>query len=167
MNIGCSVIALGFFYMLGFALLFCGLRNAQRSTEAASWPATPGTLTHLTEHTAPSEEGDDAYAVKVRYIYSVAGKAYEGSCLAFGYMATSNHDVHAAIYQKLKEAKTIDVRYDPSDPGQCWLSYGVHRSIQITLVFASFLLIVVTCFALLSILFAREDHVLLDHLQVR
>jgi hypothetical protein len=66
-----------------------------------------------------------------------------------------------------RDAKTVAVRYDPSDPSVSCLSFGLHRSIQITLAFAVTWLLFVTGFTLLYWLFSLRDDVLLDNLLVQ
>lgn len=61
----------------------------------------------------------------------------------------------------------MSVRYDPSSPSVSCLSFGLHRSIQITLAFAVTWLLFVFGFTLLFWLFSRRDGVLLNNLSVQ
>ncbi|GIW85843.1 MAG: hypothetical protein KatS3mg108_0167 [Isosphaeraceae bacterium] len=164
--IGCFAVFISVFYAVGFGLLGYGLWSAWRSVHAAAWPTAPGTITHLAleEH---SGNEDTTYGVKVKYTYTVDGVAYEGSCLAFGYARSNRREAHEQIHRKLKEAKAVGVRYDPSEPSVSCLSFGLHRSIQFTLVFAVTWLLIVFGFTLLFWVFSRNDAVLLDNLSVQ
>jgi hypothetical protein len=163
---GCFTAFISIFYLVGFGLLGFGMWSARRSTQAATWPTAPGTITRLEVHENSDSDGS-TYEVKVQYTYTVDGVAYEGSRLAFGYAASSGKDAHDEIHRKLKEAKTVAVRYDPSDPSVSCLSFGLHRSIQLTLAFAVTWLAFVFGFTLLWWLFSRPDAVLLENLSVQ
>jgi hypothetical protein len=165
-RMGCFAIFISLFYLIGFGVLGAAIWSARRSTQAASWPTTRGVLTSLALKENPGSEGS-TYEVKVEYTYTVAGKQYRGSCLAFGYMAGSEREAHAEIHEKLKAAKSVDVRYDPDDPASSTLSFGIHRSIQFVLAFAITWLAFVTGFTLLWWLGSRGDDVLLRNLSVQ
>lgn len=139
---------------------------ARQSTQAAAWPTTLGTITHLAVTKHSDSEGT-SYKVEVKYTYTVDGVAYEGARLAFGYAASSGQAAHEEIHRKLSAAKAVAVRYDPSDPSVSCLSFGLHRSIQITLAFAVVWLAFVFGFTVICWLFSRSDAVLLDNLSVQ
>jgi hypothetical protein len=165
-EIGCFAVFISVFYAVGFFLLGYGLWSAQRSTQAATWPTSPARITSLEVHEKSDGDGT-TYEVKVQYTYSVDGMDYEGSRLAFGYTASSGREVHDEIHRKLKEARTVAVRYDPSDPSVSCLSFGLHRSIQMTLAFAVTWLLFIIGITLLFWLFSRRDGVLLENLSVQ
>jgi hypothetical protein len=110
---------------------------------------------------------NENWHVQVDYAYTVAGQAYRGSRLAFGYVASNKRQAHAEIYEKLKAAKSVDVRYDPDDPTSSALSYGFHRSIQFILAFAITWLVFTLGFTLLWMLGECSDNVLLKNLSVQ
>lgn len=154
------------FYLTGFGLLGFGLWSARRSTQAASWPTAPATITSL-EVRAGSVRDGSTYEVKVQYTYTVDGVVHVGSRLAFGYTSSSGRETHDEIFRRLKEARVISARYDPADPSVSCLSFGIHRSIQITLAFAVTWLLFVIGFTLMFWLFSRSDAVLLDNLSTQ
>src|SRR5437879_77834 len=124
---GCFAVFISVFYLIGLGLLGYGVWNARRSTQAAHWPTTSGTLTQLEVQGKSDSEGS-TYEVKVSYTYAVEGVAYDGSRLAFGYSGSGNREAHDEVYRKLKDAKVVAVRYDPSDPAVSCLSFGMHSS---------------------------------------
>src|SRR5262249_40435756 len=134
-GMGCFAAFIGLFYTIGFGLLGCGVWSALRSTQAARWPTTPGTLTQIDLQEKSDSDGS-TYEVKVEYTYTVAGHPYNGSRLAYGYTASGGRDAHEEIYAALKAAKSVDVRYDPENPASSALSFGMHRSILFVLAFA-------------------------------
>lgn len=163
---GCFAIFISVFYAIGFGLLGYGLWSARRSTQAAAWPTVPAKITSLELHENSDSEGS-TYEVRVQYSYAVDGVNYEGSRLAFGYAGSSGREAHEEIHRRLKEAKMVAVRYDPSEPSVSCLSFGLHRSILIVLAFAITWLLFVIGFTLLFWLFSRRDGVLLDNLSVQ
>lgn len=165
-EIGFFTVFISVFYAIGFGMLGHGLWSVWRSTQAAAWPTTPATITSL--ECRENRDGDgDAYEVQVGYAYSVDGVDYEGSRLAFGYTGSSGKEAHEEIYQRLKAAKAVSVRYNPAAPSVSCLSFGLHRSIQLSLAFAFTWLAFVIGFTLLFWLFSTRDAVLLDNLSVR
>jgi hypothetical protein len=165
-KMGCFALFISVFYLVGFAILGYSLWNARRSTQAAGWPTTPGTVTHLAIEEKSDSEGGTTYKVNVRYTYTVDGVGYEGDQLAFGYVASSGREAHDEIHSKLKNARQIAVRYDPSDPAVSCLSFGLHRSIQLGCAFAITWLAFVIGFTLIVLLASRGDNVLLENLLV-
>jgi hypothetical protein len=165
-GMGCLIAFLSIFYLIGFFVLGCGVFNAWRSTLARTWPTTRGRVTEL----ALKENSDSdrsTYAVQVRYAYTVDGVAYEGSRLAFGYGASSDRAAHDEIYQKLKGARSVSVRYDPANPVVSCLSFGLHRSIRSTFLFSIIWLGFTFGFTCLCWLCSGSDDVLLRNLSIQ
>ena len=59
------------FYAVGFGLLGYSLLSMKRSTEAAAWPSTVGTIVWCDLKTDVDSDGD-THQVKVSYQYSVS-----------------------------------------------------------------------------------------------
>ncbi len=166
MQIGCFTVFLSVFVPIGLGLLGFGIWSARLSTQAAAWPTTPGTITQLSVQENSDCDGN-TYEVRVQYKYTVDGAAYQGSRLAFGYAASSGREAHDEIHRKLRGAKTIAVRYKPSEPSVSCLSFGLHRSIQMILVFAVTWLVIVFGFTLFAWILTCSDSVMLDNLSVQ
>ena len=164
---GCFTAFISVFYVIGFASLGYSFWAARKSTQAAAWPCVPGAISSLSLH--DDNDGDSStYTVKVQYTYAVGGVAYEGSRLAFGYGGSSGKEPHDEIHRKLKASNTVAVRYDPSEPEVSCLSYGLHRSIVIGLVFSTVGLIFLAGLTFVVWLVSRSsDRVLLDNLAVQ
>ena len=157
------VAFISIFYAVGFGLLGYSVICLKRSTDAAAWPTVPGRLTNC-ELNCDHDTDGDTFQVQVRYEYAVAGKDLSNDVLAIGYSASSGKSVHQEIFDRLDAADTVQVRYDPADPGNSVLSYGVHRSIQFLLAFAITWLLFVIGFTVLWWLSSRGDVVLLRNL---
>jgi len=154
------------FFAVGFGMLGYGLWSTYRSLQAANWPKVTGILTSVEIKDKTDNDGT-TYNVEVEYTYAVAGIEYHGSRLAFGYAGSSTWKTHNEIYQKLMGAKTVEVRYNPSDPATSTLSFGVHRSHQLLLTFAVTWLAFVSGFALLWWLISASDNTLLENIVVK
>ncbi len=166
MGMGCFALFISVFYLVGFGLLGYGAWSAWRSTQAANWPTVSANIAQLSVHENSDSEGV-TYEVKVLYQYAVDGVNYEGSRLAFGYAGSGSRKSHDEIHQKLKEAKAVRVRYDPANPSESCLSFGINRSIQTILTFAIFWLVFVIGFTLLVCIGSGRDRVLIDNLSVQ
>ncbi|MCR9201747.1 MAG: DUF3592 domain-containing protein [Planctomycetaceae bacterium] len=157
------VAFISIFYAVGFGLLGYSVVCLKRSTEAAAWPTVPGKLTHCDLNCDHDTDGD-TFAVQVRYEYAVAGRDLSNDVLAFGYSPSSGKSVHQEIFDRLSSASSVEVRYNPDDPGTSVLSYGVHRSIQFFLAFAITWLLFVIGFTILWWVSSQSDDVLLRNL---
>jgi len=115
MGIGCFAIFSIPFYLIGIGLLGQGLWDARRSARAASWPTASGTIQSIEVREDRNNEGA-TYSVHVQYAYLVDGVSYEGARLAFGYAGSNNRRVHEEIRDKLQNARSVAVHYDPLNP---------------------------------------------------
>ena len=87
--------------------------------------------------------------------------------IAFGYVGSSGRDAHQAIHDALSRSDRIGVRYNPGNPSESALAYGLNRSTVMLMVFG----IVWTFFTLgLATLFwlgESRDVALVERLIVR
>ena len=155
---------LSVFFLIGLGMLGYGLVSAQRSLQAGSWPTVPGTVEECELSQRSDGEGGRRYIVKAKYRYEVAGKAYAGERIAYGYSASGRREGHADLLKRLEKCEAVDVRYDPAAPENSVLSFGMHRSIWFTLIFAITWLAFVSGFGLLWWLSMGQDNVLLRNL---
>lgn len=160
------VAVISIFYVVGFGMLGYSLLSMKRSTEASAWPSVTGTIVSCDLESNTDEDGT-TYEVTVNYSYTVAGREFTNDVLAFGYSGSSGYEAHQEILDKLKTAKTVDVRYDPSNPETSVLSFGFHRSIQFTLAFAITWLLFVIGVSISWWVASRSDEVLLQNLVTR
>ncbi len=153
------------FFLVGFGLLGFGLYSYYRGHQALSWPTVEGRLEacHLKEK---SDSDSTTWEVNVRYSYSVAGQEFEGQRLAFGYSASSAHEAHKGIYEKLKSASVVTIRYQPDNPGDSVLAAGFNRSTFMVLAFAVTWLLFTTGFTVLWVTSSGRDTQILDQIQV-
>ncbi len=154
------------FLAIGLGILGFGVRSLMKSQQVEAWPKTWGTL--LERALVESSDSDGTtYRVEVRYRYAVAGREYESDRIAFGYTGSSAHDTHRAIHEKLERGDAVQVRYNPADPAEAALVYGLHQSTIFMLIFGG----VWTMFTLglfsLFYLSARPDAAMLERLIVR
>ncbi len=127
-----SVMAL--FVLIGLGMLGFSIRNLIYSQKPRAWPTVQGKVVS-SEIRTKSASDSTTHEVRVTYKYQVAGLEYEGKRLAYGYGGSSNRNSHELILKKLKEAKTVSVRYDPAKPSEAVLSFGMTNGTLFLLVF--------------------------------
>ncbi len=157
-------IFLGFFFFIGFALLSYGLLQAKRSMAAAQWPTVPGKVDAVEMVEGSDGDSGTTYRVRATYSYSVGGREYQGDRIAYGYTGSSNHHSELEILNRLKECRSVDVRYDPFEPDQSVLSYGIHKAIRFMLLFSTIWLLFISGFALMWWIGTGSDTILLQNL---
>jgi Protein of unknown function (DUF3592) len=129
------LLFISIFYAVGFGMLWFGINSAKQSVEASNWPSVTGTITNLSLRENSDSDGT-TYGVEVEYRYSVMGRTYTSSRLAFGYASSSGRQAHQDILNKLDHASSVNVRYNPQNPATSTLSFGIHRSVKFVLAFA-------------------------------
>ena len=117
----------GLWFVAGIACLGKGIRAVQNARRAASWPTTVGNLIHC-ELLETKPDGDPAlWRVRVCYRYRIADRDYQGSEIAYGYDSSRSREEHQALFDKLRSAERIVVRYDPIRPETAVLSSSAGR----------------------------------------
>jgi Protein of unknown function (DUF3592) len=159
------VLFISLFFIVGFAILGSGIHSLLRGRSAANWPVIEGILTECKWEEDNDSEGS-TYKVAVNYSYRVNGTEYEGSRIAFGYSGSSARANQQKIYQKLKPAQKVQVRYNPEKPGEAVLAYGLNQSTLLMIVFGLTWLLFTTGFTVLWGLSSRGDGELLGRLVV-
>jgi hypothetical protein len=159
------ILFISIFYAAGFGMLWSGINLAKQSVEASNWPSVTGTITNLSLRENSDSDGT-TYGVEVDYRYSVMGRTYTSSRLAFGYASSSCRQEHQDIFNKLENASSVKVRYNPQNPAISTLSFGIHGSVKLAFAFAITWLAFVFGFTLMSWLASQPDDVLLKNMQV-
>jgi hypothetical protein len=158
------------FYAVGFGLLWYGINLGKQSTIASNWPSVTGTITNLSLEGNSDSDGStydgSTYEVRVEYSYSVMGRTYTNSRLAFGYGGSSGRKAHQEIFNKLQQTDTIRVLYNPNDPATSTLSFGIHRSIKLILIFAITWLAFVFGFTSVLWLDSQPDDALIKNIDI-
>jgi len=155
---------LGLFFAIGFGILGWGGYSVVKAQRAKSWPITDGKISSCDLVKSSHSEGGPTYEAKVTYTYWANGQNREGSRIGYGYSGSSNFSAHQAIFEKLRQASTVQVRYNPAKPSESVLSCGINRSTVAILVFSSVWTIFTTGFALLMYLGNSGDNQILQTL---
>lgn len=158
--LGGVLILLAIGVLCGLGPLVIAAWNGYRSVRAADWPIATGEVRklelvsgrHMTE------------SVRVEYAYEVAGTKYSGTRVAFGYLASNATSSHAKLYEKLKAARSIGVRYNPADPADACLACGWHHSHQFTTLFGAIWIVWIGGFIWMARLDSSGDAPLLRNL---
>lgn len=159
------IIFISIFYIVGFAILGSGLHSLHKARAAKHWMTTVGTLQDV-QFIAGHDSDGNTYEVKAKYVYRIHGVSYEGDNISFGYSGSSGRAAHEEIYEKLKHAKKVEVRFNPDKPGQSTLTHGANRSHFIMLAFGTSWLLFVIGFTVLFFFFSQHDGSLLSRLIV-
>jgi hypothetical protein len=135
--------------------VWTGIDSLNQSRATKKWVPTPGVLQDVQ---LVSKRGNKTatHSVTVAYRYQVKDVAYYGNSLSYGYSGSNDREGHSKIYEKLKSAKKVIVRFNPANHGQSTLSYGSDLGGFLMIGFGTFLLVFVTLFAI--IIFSFEQH---------
>ena len=169
MRRGWSLVPLlffGLFFAVGAGLLGYGLNALWKSRQVENWPTTWGELQER-RFVEDSDSDGSTYHTKVRYAYRVAGVDYTSERIAFGYMASSGHEMHRAVYDRLMQGNSVRVRYNPRDPAQSALVGGLNKSILFVLIFGAIWTGFTLGLFLLMYLTGSGDQTMLEQLIVR
>jgi hypothetical protein len=145
-------------FAVGLALTGWGGHSALKSRQAASWPSVEGTVAIC------RIGGGRGGNVEVSYSYVVRGERYSGDRIAFGDLGLGNPH---PLYKKLSGAQTVAVRYDPANPEESVLSYGLNRSTLVFLILGSMFIVFAAGFISREMLFRKIDQTMLDGIEVR
>jgi len=138
----------GMLFAVGFGIIGWGVYCVFKSQKASYWPFVLGTMNNC-EIKKTSDVDGRTYRVHVGYSYEVYGRQYRGDRIAFGYSGTNKHAEHAALYDKLSRASNVIIRYNPSNPSDSVLTYGLNLSTIRILAFGIMWLLFVTGFTAL------------------
>lgn len=112
---------------IGFgAIYIClGAYFLIKAHTAMLWPKTSASL----KHCELSEDYDESpiFQTTVCYSYIVNGTQHNGYTIYHGYKGTGSYEPHKAFYEHLKDALTVEVRYNPANPEDSVLTYGLSR----------------------------------------
>ena len=105
------------FAALGLAALAASLWLRQMNRKAASWPTTTGTILSSGLEADPHDAGS---VVEITYQYSVAGRKYTASRIA--YTATSDsRPAKERLVSEYPAGRVVEVYYDPAHPASAAL----------------------------------------------
>ena len=138
----------GMLFAVGFGIIGWGVYCVFKSQKASRWPSVLGTM-NICEIKKTGDVDGITYRVHVDYSYKVYGRQYHGDRIAFGYSGTNKHAEHAALYDKLSRASSVIIRYNPSNPSDSVLTYGINLSTIRILAFGIMWLLFMTGFAAL------------------
>jgi hypothetical protein len=154
-----------FFASISAILLWSAIDGMAKASRARAWPSVPATLksVELKENT---DSDGSTYGVLVDYAYTVGNRTYGGSTLSYGYSASSGQEAHAQIYHKLQNARIVGVRYNPDQPEESTIGYGINRAHMIQMGFALTWTLFTVGFFGACLAFASNDRRLLEAIEV-
>ena len=116
----------GIFGVAGVFCLVIGTRNVLSAKRSSAWPAASGVIRQSAVVRHSGTHGKSTYNAKVIYDFTVHGKKYSGSTVAFGDYGSSGSGHARGIVAKYPEGKTVTVHYRPDAPATCVLEPGIH-----------------------------------------
>lgn len=112
--------ALCIFPLIGFTLLYMGLRNLWQAHASNSWPSVDG----LVVESSVKQQGN-SYMPKVVANYKVDGQPLNTETVHFGQTAGSSDSTEAdLLLLRYPQGAKVRVSYDPSNPSQAVLEPG-------------------------------------------
>lgn len=158
------ILVISIFLIGGFVIVGKGINSIFTADKAADWPTVQGTMNACEIKETNNPDGN-TYQLHVDYSYEVLGQNYNGQRLAFGYSKSNRYDEHLLLYNKLSMAKTVLVRYNPVNPSESVLTYGVSEY-TITQILKFWVLFFIITFISSGILFLKTDMVEIDRIEV-
>lgn len=103
--------------------------------QARTWPSVTGRVTEarIVRGRLPGDhdsrlrserEGDEYFAIEVRYDYVVRGKAYVGTRFSFGVDHFPDYDSAIDALHGVSAGREVEVYYDPRQPQRAVLRTG-------------------------------------------
>lgn len=118
------------FIVLGLVGAITTVRNVLKTRAIADWPTTEADVVRC-DYEIDSSDDQPSYEVIVKYRYRVAGRRYESDRIHPEYMATLDPGAQRPLYQRLKAARVVQIRYNATDPAEAYLlsgQYGAYFS---------------------------------------
>jgi hypothetical protein len=114
------------FMVVGFCLAAYKLRGILKGRSIRDWPSASGTVLDA-EFVTHSHPESPSYEVKVEYVYEVLGTQYRNTRIHPTYSSGSYAD-HRALCDKLKQAQSVRVYYNPHAPAESYIVKGSYSS---------------------------------------
>jgi hypothetical protein len=112
------------FIVLGLVGTMGAVLNVLKARAIADWPTTKADVVLCDWKIDSGGEPSASYEVIVNYRYRVAGRQYESDRIHPEYMATLDPGAQSPLYQRLKAARVVQVRYNAADPAEAYLLSG-------------------------------------------
>jgi hypothetical protein len=91
------------------------------SLRSRTWPVTSGVITDSRWRTRTSGGHEEKTSADIRYRYTVGGQIYRGDVISYGDMLFASDSDRL---QRYPQGATVEVHYDPRDPGLAVLESG-------------------------------------------
>jgi hypothetical protein len=122
MTLGSRLFAIFFpaiFVVGGGALIALYMNHRAAAEESLSWPRVPAVIERAEVVQRDSQEGGSDFVVAYRY--SIDGRDYHGSRVAFGTHSNSERRAREARYRR---GLPVEVSVDPRDPANAVIEPG-------------------------------------------
>lgn len=128
--------------LAGVAAGYFGVQNVQLAQQSESWPTADGTIEQSkVEFQRPDPRKSGTYAQRIRYAFTLDGRRYSGTRVAYGDYSSSDRSHAQGIVDKYPVGKQVRVYYLPGQPEECLLEPGVKPQVWFLPGFGAVLLI--------------------------
>lgn len=145
-----------FFLFIAIGFLCRWMHDAFKCIIAARWPTVIGTMNSYKIGEICDSDGA-VFSFNLSYSYEVLGLKYHGNRISFFNYGSSQSPKATRLHQKFSKARTVKVRYNPKNPSESCLSYGLTRSAVGVLVFFLMWLLLVSAFATMWVLYDKPE----------
>ena len=136
--IGCVSLFFLPFIVGGVGSLLLVMYQFYKVQEAKTWKPVNATVLSADLITSDTRDGGSVSETKVQYEYIIEGKNYTGNSITFGIERNSFEEYHV-IYDKLKNAKMIQVYVNENDLNESVMIRDVTNAMIVLLVFSCML----------------------------
>jgi hypothetical protein len=110
-------------HLIPLGLISWGLYSIAKSRQSKIWPTVEGRITDCRLTKLFSADSGPYWKILVRYQYEISGQHMEGTRIAYGYLGGSE-TAQRLLYNKISQAETLAVRYNPNDTPDAVLGYS-------------------------------------------
>jgi len=153
--------------VIGIMTIGRGIYGILKSKKISEWPTTEGTMNTCTLKEELNSEGNTKRELIVDYSYSVSGNSFTGNRIGYECTDGAYWKESLAFYKKLSGARTVTVRYNPSNPKESVLAFGISRFSLFLLVLGIIVFLFITGFGFLITFSEKIDHRMIDRIEIR
>ena len=114
----------GIFIVVGLAIMFFGIRNAERDLLSTKWPKAEGSIRSSLVHRSTNKKGT-TYQANVWFDYKVSEMAYSGDRVSFAQFGLSGPGHAQSIVNRYPPGAKVKVSYAPENPDLSVLEPGL------------------------------------------
>jgi hypothetical protein len=124
--------------LVGTTIVIWTAWNVVSALLSRGWPHVTGTIVVSDLQRVKDTDGGYTYRPEVTYHYTVAGKEFVASRVAFGDRISLGWSAPAVkTVRRYRAGTSVVVRYNPNEPGEAVLQPGVHWLLPVAVLFGA------------------------------